>query len=39
MMYGFWKNGTHDLPAVFDLFFRKCPFNGEYAVYAGLKTV
>src|SRR5512141_3132541 len=39
MAYGYWKNGTQDKPAVFDLFFRKCPFGGEFAVFAGLEEV
>jgi nicotinate phosphoribosyltransferase len=39
MAYGYWKNGSHGKPAVFDLFFRKCPFGGEFAVFAGLGQV
>ncbi len=37
MAYAYWKNGMQDRPAVFDLFFRKCPFAGEFAVFAGLE--
>ena len=39
MAYGYWKNGTQDRAAAFDLFFRKCPFGGEFAVFAGLEQV
>lgn len=27
MIYAYWKNGRNDDKAVFDLYFRKCPFN------------
>ena len=37
MAYAYWKAGVQDEEAVFDLFFRKNPFAGEFAVYAGLE--
>jgi nicotinate phosphoribosyltransferase len=36
MAYGYWKLGRAEQQAVFHLFFRKPPFNGGYAVAAGL---
>jgi nicotinate phosphoribosyltransferase len=27
MIYAHWKNGRAKSPAVFDLYFRKCPFK------------
>ena len=36
MAYAYWKSNRTKDQAVFDLFFRKCPFNGEYAIFAGL---
>jgi nicotinate phosphoribosyltransferase len=38
MLAGYFEKGMHDKPAVFDLFFRKAPFLGGYAVFAGLET-
>lgn len=39
MAYAYWKTGRHNDSAVFDLFFRKCPFKGEFAICAGLEEV
>ncbi|QDS99216.1 nicotinate phosphoribosyltransferase [Adhaeretor mobilis] len=36
MAYGYWKLGRAEEEAVFHLFFRKPPFEGGYAVAAGL---
>lgn len=39
MMYGHWLNGTQDEIKVFDAYFRKNPFKGGYAVFAGLERI
>ncbi len=39
MSYGYWKSGTASKEAVFNLFYRRNPFHGGYAVAAGLKPV
>lgn len=37
MGYGYWRSGIHERQSVFHLFFRRCPFEGAYAVAAGLE--
>ncbi|KAJ8770777.1 hypothetical protein K2173_021424 [Erythroxylum novogranatense] len=37
MAYAYWKAGKNQERAVFDLYFRKSPFGGEYTVFAGLE--
>jgi nicotinate phosphoribosyltransferase len=37
MLAGYFEKGMHRQTAVFDMFFRHNPFNGGYAVFAGLQ--
>ncbi len=37
MLAGYFEHDMHEKPASFDLYFRKNPFNGGYAVFAGLE--
>ena len=37
MAYGYWKKQLQDREAVFQLFFRKKPFGGSFAIVAGLE--
>lgn len=39
MAYAYWASGRHNVRSTFDLFYRKCPFGGEYTIFAGLEEV
>jgi nicotinate phosphoribosyltransferase len=39
MSQAYFLKGRHNTPAIFDYFFRKLPFNGGYAIYAGLEDL
>ncbi|HSX10726.1 MAG TPA: nicotinate phosphoribosyltransferase [Chlamydiales bacterium] len=38
MVYGYWKAGIHDRQAVYHINFRRWPFQGGFALTAGLET-
>ena len=39
MSYAYWKHNKHNEPVVFEAFYRKNPFKGNYAIFAGLDEV
>lgn len=39
MAYTYYCAGIHNKNAVFDVFYRKAPFDGSYAVFGGLDEV
>ena len=39
MGYTYWADGIHEKQAVFEVYFRKIPFNNGFAIFAGLERV
>jgi len=39
MAQTYWEDNIHNRKAVFDLYFRKLPFDNGYAVFAGLERI
>ncbi|MEL6356076.1 MAG: nicotinate phosphoribosyltransferase, partial [Bacteroidota bacterium] len=39
MAYGYYRQGLHQRRSIFHLFFRKAPFDGSFAISAGLPLV
>jgi nicotinate phosphoribosyltransferase len=39
MAYGYWKEERSEEQAVFNLFYRKAPFGGGYAIFCGLEDI
>jgi nicotinate phosphoribosyltransferase len=39
MAQGYWKAGRAERESVFNLYFRKCPFKGNYAIVGGISSV
>jgi len=35
MAYAAWKTGRHEEPSIFEMFFRKAPFKGKFAIFTG----
>lgn len=35
MAYAEWKAKRHNEPCIFEMFFRKSPFNGKYTIFTG----
>jgi nicotinate phosphoribosyltransferase len=36
MAYSFFESGMHNDHIACELFYRKCPFGGEYTIFGGL---
>jgi len=39
MLAGYFDEHMHEQPATFDLFFRTAPYQGSYAIFAGLEPI